>query len=659
MARLLLRHVSFVALFTLACVASTPLEAQACVPRLVGADRRGPASSISRSGNTLYLGAGAALVVVDTTAVAAPVERGRVDLDELVLDVAHWQTTAIALGEHGLAFIDAADPAQPALAGTFPFPGGWVVRRVTAREDRAYVPEANGLHVLDFTNPAAPVEIGSFAATEVRDVVLNGDRAYLLAGTSLRVLDISNPAAPTQIASVTVSGDANDDLSIAGNGRRLAVFGNWSYSHHGGSAAELYSLANPDLPALRSSFWFDDWYMDDVEFAEDRVYVSELVYDVSNLADPVYLGVLWPLLWGYDMARSPDPDYLFVADPRYGLQVAGVSDPANPAIAASLGMPAAASDGYLTGSTAVVVYNDGLRTFDLSNPARPQLLGSLPLPDQYLEEVVRVGDHAYVTGGGYPNYSLRLFDLSDPAHPAAAGSLGSYVINPPVVRGHRLYFADDCNERVRIYDVSQPGTPIELGTVELDAGCYKTDFTAGPERLYLWDYGGSTEPNVLRTFDVSAPAAPIELGATEMGTWHWARSRERNNLLLLTDEDRFDVVNVRDPNAAVRVASLPMPLASWYRRRLSLYGSIAIVAPDERTSEYDDDRLFLLDVSQPLAPVGVAALATPGDARGAFAGPGLVVVADGAAGISVYESCVPFADGFESGDASAWSVAEP
>ena len=45
---------------------------------------------------------------------------------------------------------------------------------------------------------------------------------------------------------------------------------------------------------------------------------------------------------------------------------------------------------------------------------------------------------------------------------------------------------------------------------------------------------------------------------------------------------------------------------------------------------------------------------TPGSGNAAFAGPGLILVADGSAGYSIYSSCVPFADGFESGDLSEW-----
>ena len=105
---------------------------------------------------------------------------------------------------------------------------------------------------------------------------------------------------------------------------------------------------------------------------------------------------------------------------------------------------------------------------------------------------------------------------------------------------------------------------------------------------------------------------------------------------------------------------MPLPEANWFQRRISLYGSQALVAPAVVYYEEGlDDRVHLIDAIDPYRPRLAAALETPGDGRGAFAGPGVIVVAYGPAGISVYESCVPFADGFESGDASAWSASQP
>lgn len=648
---------------TRACLAAlllAPLasiaEAQtpSCVPQLVGMDRRGPASAIARSGNTLFLGNGAALTVLDTTDLLAPVELGFVSLDRVVVDVASWGAIAAVLGTGGLDFVDASDRTHPVVASTLDFPAGWTVANVAARDDRAYYPGPDGLHIVDFADPYDPTEVGFFAAAEARDVVLRGDRAYLLAGSSILVLDVSNPAVPTQLAAVPTSGAADERLTIALGGGWISATGTGCAHVHCWAFSAFYDLADPDLPLLRGTIYEDDEQLDAVALAGGRAYLADRVYDISDLSNPVFLGRR-PGPWASALFGTADPDYLFVAAPERGLLVEEVSDPPNAQVVATVPTPGAASDGYLAGSTAVVVFHDGLRTFDLADPAHPDVLGSLLLPDERLEEVVRVGDHAYVTGSTYPDGSLRLFDLSDPAHPEAAGSIGSYVIAPPVRNGNTLYLADDCNQSVAIYDISDPGAPQQTGSVPIDDFCHKTDFTAAAGRLHLWHFGMSPEPNLLRTFDVSDPALPFELGATEMDPWHWARSVVRNGLLLLTDEDRFDVVDVSDPNAAVRVASLPLPIANWYRRRLSLYGSLALVAPDESYDPAFDDRLHLLDVVDPRQPVELGVIETPGDARGAFAGPGLIVVADGAAGISVYESCVPFADGFESGDASAWS----
>jgi hypothetical protein len=67
----------------------------------------------------------------------------------------------------------------------------------------------------------------------------------------------------------------------------------------------------------------------------------------------------------------------------------------------------------------------------------------------------------------------------------------------------------------------------------------------------------------------------------------------------------------------------------------------------------------LVDTTDASEPYEWGWIATPGSADGIFFGPGIVVVADGYAGYSIFESCTPFADGFESGDTSEWSLLAP
>ena len=70
--------------------------------------------------------------------------------------------------------------------------------------------------------------------------------------------------------------------------------------------------------------------------------------------------------------------------------------------------------------------------------------------------------------------------------------------------------------------------------------------------------------------------------------------------------------------------------------------------------------LRVIDVSTPSTPVEVGFLDTPGYTVGVAVAGGYAYVADLYAGLAVFEDCsLPFSDGFESGDTSAWSATVP
>lgn len=626
----------------------------ACSPQLVAADRRGSPSAISRQGDVLYLGAGAAVVVIDTTDLAAPVERGRVDLDEMILDVSHWQSTVVALRRSGLTFVDAGDPDAPVVVGSFPFPPEWVVRgHVATRAALAFVAEAGGLRIVSFADPASPAEVGSFPAASTRDVAVNGSLAYLLNEGILRVLDISNPANPTQVATVPVHSDNDNYLGIAGSGNRLAAWGTWRDGHFAGSAAELFSLADPQLPVRRSSIYADDWSFQALAFAFDRLYFGYSAYDVSSLANPVEIGWIDELGWPVDLAIAPDPDRLFVAT-RDGLLVADLSDPSEPVVEAAVFMPSRATDGYFAGTMAVLVRERELEVLDLSDPARPDLLGRLPADERGFERIERVGDHAYVKASTQSR--VEIVDLSDPAVPTQTGNV-IFASRDPVFAGgivgavERTVFTRD----MHLYDASDPGSPQHLISIPFGEGQDTPDFAMAAKRLYFWDddyWGGDPR---LRTLDLSDPSQPVEIGSAAVDPWHWGRSAVRGRYLLLADAGRFDVLDVASPSNPIRVATLPLPVSASTEVDLTVYGGIALVAPHSHSTA-SDERVFLVDVSDPRTPAVIGEIDPAGTGDAAFAGPGLIVIADGTAGYSIYSSCVPFADGFESGDVSEWNL---
>jgi len=73
-----------------------------------------------------------------------------------------------------------------------------------------------------------------------------------------------------------------------------------------------------------------------------------------------------------------------------------------------------------------------------------------------------------------------------------------------------------------------------------------------------------------------------------------------------------------------------------------------------------DGGLRVIDVSTPSTPVEVGFFDTPNWAEDVTVAGGYVYLADLGAGLAVFLECgLVFTDGFESGDASAWSATVP
>ena len=68
----------------------------------------------------------------------------------------------------------------------------------------AYVADgSSGLRVIDVSNPAAPVEVGSIDTPDFAyGVSVVGGLAYVADGSSVRVIDVSNPAVPVELGSI-------------------------------------------------------------------------------------------------------------------------------------------------------------------------------------------------------------------------------------------------------------------------------------------------------------------------------------------------------------------------------------------------------------------------------------------------------------------------
>ena len=149
----------------------------------------------------------------------------------------------------------------------------------------------------------------------------------------------------------------------------------------------------------------------------------------------------------------------------------------------------------------VSIENGGLRMVDVSNPATPELLGSVYTGSAY--GVDRAGDRVYLADG-----DVQIIDVTVPASPALLGALdpGGYAYD--ATAAGTLAFVAAGQGGLQILDIADPAAPTLLGTLPT-ATAAKAVLVAGDTAYVAVAAAG------LLIADVSNPATPITLGTLD------------------------------------------------------------------------------------------------------------------------------------------------
>jgi hypothetical protein len=236
------------------------------------------------------------------------------------------------------------------------------------------------------------------------------------------------------------------------------------------------------------------------------------VFDVSNRAAPVKVKAIqfdgdnyWNGVWSKGNA-------LYVASANNGVLVFDITEPANPRLVTSLPGRAANNhtvfvDGhrlYATLDTAVVI-------FDISTPTRPVEIGRYSSEDgfSYPHDMFAVGDRLYVN---YADVGYVVVDVSDPADPRALGNYSyinqySHANAVGTFAGRTLAFVggEDIGEHLRVLDITDPAHMVKIGRFQLRPAISIHNMLLVGRKLYVaWYQEG------VRVLDVSNPTQPTQ-----------------------------------------------------------------------------------------------------------------------------------------------------
>lgn len=328
------------------------------------------------------------------------------------------------------------------------------------------------------------------------------------------------------------------------------------------------------------------------------------VLDLSDPANPTRVGYTMLPLPGDDL--DIEGNYAYVIGNRdlgaFGqMVIVDVSVPTQPTVAGTLAVAGGGID--VSGSYAYLV-GDSFQVVDISDPAHPALAGSCATSGR---DVYLVGDYAYVAGG-----DLKVVNVADPDAPVQVGAAPASAYGVFVANGY-AYVADFTSSScdLRVFDVSNPATPQEVGSEELFTGAWSEahDLYVTGSYAYVAGsayIGGGVSYGGMDVVDISEPASPHSVGDyVAPDIWRTtAVAMTGNRAYLAAGSDGLRVLDVTDPANPTEAGAL---LTAW--------GDDVVVSnPSGREPAYaylGNWGLGVVDISDPAYPVTVGRYQAP------------------------------------------------
>jgi|GEM_PF-635516 len=538
----------------------------------------------------------------------------------------------------------------------------------------------SGLLIARITDPGAPVIVSQYSAPGARAVRVAGHHAYLVGSFGLQILDVGNPFVPTLIGSCPLTGGGTD-VAVQGTTALVAANEGGTYIIDVSAPANPHVLGNIGTTtyACGVAFWPEDPVF--IYIAEETRFVCA---EISNPAHPIVIGILSPpdflrglayadrkvYLLGIDALHVVDVSHVdapvllgslanyggydaeirdgiaYVGDWEDGLCLVDVTNPRqmrlisqvrsdlvesvglsgdyvcaagnsglglidvrnpNAPLLGRCATPTAARQIAAVGSRAHVGRDHGMSVLDISDPRSPLALGQLSLPG-YVRAIVASGHYALVgcdTG-------LEIVDVADPANPVLAAHFAAGDAYGLALDGDVLYVADH-NDYLRIIDVTNPLLPIQTGSVRPGGGPGGLHTVAVH---FPWAYVSGCIDSFF-VIDVSNPAAAHVVGS--IGGSAYYRMAARGDYVFTPG---FVVINVADPAHPFEVASLPE-------------GGGDVALTDDKAYVATGSGISVVDIADPVHPVHLGATYVNGDLWDLGLHEGLVLMANGGAGLAI------------------------
>ncbi len=512
---------------------------------------------------------------------------------------------------------------KPALLASF----GGPARDVAIENDLACVAVGcGGLLVADVSDLSITKILGAMVTpNDAIGVVMAGAYAYVLDEHALHAVDISDPSKPFIV-----------DSASSSDPYRIILKDNFIYVADGDAGIKRFDISDPSRLEFRGALNTNGIAMD-VDVAENgAIYISDfnkglkIAYPVS----PDSLALVTTFQYPFSVrAVSLMDDFIVVAsyssirvlDKNY--QEIGV--------APTLRL---LHDVLVTGDFAHSVnYNGNIQTFDIRNPAAPQLVelsgSGEGAPLKELGELVVTGggtkgvavfsggaegdlnsaggiatafggnvqfdkDLAYVGGAG-----LSTFQLNGESPVELLGMYSGTTIGDLVISGGYVYtigLGDNSTLQLESFDVSNPAAPAKVGALLL--GAPYRGISISDSTVYLCGGQYNHDPTPLLMIDVSDPANPMPIAAVDVDANAVSIA---DGLLYAAGDFVLTVLDLSDPFNVEIVGEVELAARAT---AIDIANGFAYVSSFCNCADGPHPSLEIIDISAPTNPVSIASL---------------------------------------------------
>jgi hypothetical protein len=415
----------------------------------------------------------------------------------------------------------------------------------------------NKVQIASFSNPAAPVKIGSVILSDVVEALVRtsiNSTQYVVAsgGSKMWLINVQNPTTPSLVSTT--------DVAPGTTCEGIATSGSYAYVAAGSAGLRIYSIANPAVPTFVASI--DTLaYSECVAIAAPYAFVAggsgkSHIVDITDPAHPVYAGGIYRT--GYHQAINVRGSYAYVCNYGYPL-----------------------SSTY------------GLAVFDITNKAAATYLTTVPLDRS--ASVVFDGNYGYCAAG---DSGMVILNMTTPGAPTVAGKMttagraawvtfGAISINN-VSTGHVFVSNRLPAPGISAINVAVPATPTTsafLGALASATGSAFTPYYANGNVYVAYGTAG------LRIFDVATPSQPTVLATLPLGGESRNVVVKGNYAYVAAYDSGVYYADVTNPASPVRLGQINTSRA----RGIALGGNYVYVATR-------DSGLVILDVTTPASP---------------------------------------------------------